>query len=223
MLTDSQCTAAISRPTYVVSVSGFTSGVGKTTLICDLLGALPGWEAIKVSRGRYCLCGKDISDCQVGHESTEEPQVYSGREMNYLPGKDSARYWDAGAVNVHWVIVPNERVGEGVGKALDRVCSRGVLIEGNSVLESIKVHFAVMVARASGDAIKPSARRALQKVDALYLTDEVETSVARRIFAKWNQDPLIGGKIAQLPVYTRAELPQLVVCLKARCSENRQF
>jgi hypothetical protein len=40
------------RP-VIIAVSGFSSEVGKTTLMCDLLGAFPEWEAIKVTRGHY--------------------------------------------------------------------------------------------------------------------------------------------------------------------------
>ena len=41
---------ARNRPT-IVAISGFSSNVGKTTLMCELLHRLPGWEAIKVTRG----------------------------------------------------------------------------------------------------------------------------------------------------------------------------
>jgi uridine kinase len=46
----------------VIAVSGFSSEVGKTTLICDLLRAFPGWEAIKVTRGHYRSCGEEETD-----------------------------------------------------------------------------------------------------------------------------------------------------------------
>ena len=35
-----------------VGIGGFSSDAGKTTLMCELLGALgPGWEAVKITRG----------------------------------------------------------------------------------------------------------------------------------------------------------------------------
>src|SRR5260370_888361 len=46
------------RP-VIVAISGFSSEVGKTTLMCDLLRAFPGLEGIKVSRGHYRSCGMD--------------------------------------------------------------------------------------------------------------------------------------------------------------------
>ena len=34
---------------------------------------------------------------------SEEPLVRSGRKETYEFGKDTGRYWDAGASNVHWL------------------------------------------------------------------------------------------------------------------------
>jgi len=59
----------------------------------------------------------------------------SGRESNYEKGKE---YWpllDAGAANVHWVIVDEDQVEQGISQALARVESVGVIVEGNSFLE----------------------------------------------------------------------------------------
>src|SRR3954465_9362153 len=104
-----------------VAISGFSSNAGKTTLVCDLLGAFPGWEAIKMTRGHYRSCGKDPHACCVSHLLGDEPVVRSGRQETYTPGKDTGRYWDAGASNVHWVIVTNGQVEQGIRLALDRV------------------------------------------------------------------------------------------------------
>src|SRR6185369_12879016 len=91
------------RP-IVIGVGGYTSNVGKTTLMCELLAAFPGWEAIKTTRGHYRSCGKDPHACCVSHLLKAEPVVRSGREATYERGKDTGRYWDAGASNVHWMI-----------------------------------------------------------------------------------------------------------------------
>src|ERR1051325_6657561 len=88
----------------IVSISGFSSEVGKTTTLCELLRLLPGWEAIKVTRGHYRSCGKDPQACCVSHLLSEEPVIRSGREQTYALGKDTGRYWEAGASNVHWLI-----------------------------------------------------------------------------------------------------------------------
>ncbi|HYV07668.1 MAG TPA: hypothetical protein VFB82_23955, partial [Blastocatellia bacterium] len=81
------------KPT-IVSVSGFSSDVGKTTVLCKLLGMLPGWEAIKVTRGHYRSCGKNPEACCVSPMLGARPLVLSGPAETREPGKDTARFWE---------------------------------------------------------------------------------------------------------------------------------
>jgi hypothetical protein len=127
------------------AVAGISSEVGKTTLLCELLREFPGWEAIKMTRGHYRSCGKDPHACCVSHLLGDEPLVRSGFQQTYASDKDTGRYWDAGATNVHWVIVTNEQVERGIELALERVRAPGIFIEGNSFLHLIDVDFAVLV------------------------------------------------------------------------------
>ena len=158
----------------IVAVSGFSSEVGKTTLMCDLLRAFPGWEAIKVTRGHYRSCGRDPHTCCVSDLLSDEPVIRSGRDRNYALGKDTGRFWDAGAANVHWVIVTDEQVERGIKQAVERVTAPGVLIEGNSILDFIQADLVLMVSRASGGKIKGSARQALAHASAIYLSNITE-------------------------------------------------
>src|ERR687892_350514 len=118
----------------IVAVGGFSSEVGKTTLLCELLRAFPGWEAIKLTRGHYRSCGKDPRACCVSHLLGDQPVVRSGRDETYTAGKDTGRYWEAGASDVHWVIATDNQVEQGISAALARVKSGRVLIEGTSLL-----------------------------------------------------------------------------------------
>jgi molybdopterin-guanine dinucleotide biosynthesis protein len=158
------------RP-IVIGVGGFTSNVGKTTLVCELLKAFPGWEAIKTTRGHYRSCGKDPHACCVSHLLTDEPVVRSGRHQTYEPGKDTGRYWDAGASNVHWLIATDNQVEDGIKQALARVKAPGVFVEGNSFSEFVDTHHFVMVRLAGNDRIKSSARRLMSKATAIYISD----------------------------------------------------
>jgi molybdopterin-guanine dinucleotide biosynthesis protein len=159
----------IERP-LIVGVGGFTSQVGKTTLLCDLLQAFPGWEAIKTTRGHYRSCGKDPHACCVSHLLRDEPVVRSGRGQTYTAGKDTGRYWDSGAANVHWVIATDEQVEAGIKIALDRVQAAGVFVEGNSFTKFIEPHYFVMVVRPDHMKIKSTAKEALSRVSAFYLS-----------------------------------------------------
>jgi molybdopterin-guanine dinucleotide biosynthesis protein len=159
------------RRTTIVGIGGLTSEVGKTTLLCKLLGAFPGWEAIKTTRGHYRSCGKDPHSCCVSDLLSDEPTIISGRELTYAVGKDTGRYWDAGAANVHWVIATDEQVQTGINEALERVTAPGVFIEGNSFTEYVKPDFYVMVADSKMLNMKRTARRAISHASAVYVSN----------------------------------------------------
>ena len=153
----------------VIGIGGFASNVGKTTLLCELLRAFPGWEAIKTTRGHYRSCGKDPHSCCVSHLLAAEPVIRSGREGTYETGKDTGHYWDAGASNVHWVITTDDQVEAGIKQALARVKAEGVFVEGNSFARFVPVDFFVMVRRSDENKIKKSARQMLDDADAIYV------------------------------------------------------
>jgi hypothetical protein len=196
-----------------VAVGGFTSNSGKTGLVCDLLSEFPGWEAIKVSRGHYRSCGRDPHACCIAPLLGEEPTVRSGRARTYAPGKDTGRYWDAGASNVHWVVATDKQIARGIDLALSRVRAAGVFIEGNSILRTLDVDFVVTAARADGE-LKPTARRVLAKTSAFYLSG-AEGARARERFAEWREGFKERELIDKIPIYTRDDLPRLVARVRA--------
>ena len=198
----------------IIAVGGFASNSGKTTLMCELLRAFPGWEAIKMTRGHYRSCGKDPHACCVSHLLGDEPLVRSGRAETYAPGKDTGRYWDAGASNVHWVISTSEQVERGIEEALARVKSSGLFIEGNSFLPFVDAKFRLMVTRACGGKIKPTARRVIEKCSALYVSDDGEGN-ARAPFISWLNNSTDAELLSGLPVYTREDLPRLISLLRS--------
>lgn len=197
---------------FIVAVSGLSSNTGKTTLVCELLPLLPGWEAIKLTRGHYRSCGKDPSGCCVSDLLRDEPLIRSGREANYEKGKDTGRFWDAGATDVHWVIVGEDQVEAGITSALSKVKSAAVIVEGNSFLDYVKADFAITCARAGENKIKTSARRTLAKADALYLStiDGCEEQQAIRNFERWRAGLSIDLKSDQLPVFTASDISELI-------------
>src|SRR5437667_1026726 len=195
----------------IVAVSGFSSNVGKTTLVCELLRQLPGWEAIKVTRGHYRSCGRDPSGCCVSDLLRDEPLIRSGRESNYEVGKDTGRFWDSGAANVHWVIVKDDQVERGIKEALSSVKAPGVIVEGNSVLDYVNADIVIMCARADGGKVKPSARRALEKTNFLYLSSlDKDSSTAREQFAAWRANLKLDLAFERLPTLTRDDLPAFI-------------
>jgi molybdopterin-guanine dinucleotide biosynthesis protein len=194
------------QPT-IVAVSGFSSNVGKTTLVCELLRQLPGWEAIKLTRGHYRSCGRDPAGCCVSDLLRDEAVVRSGREANYQIGKDTGRFWDCGAANVHWVIAKDDQVAQGITEALARVEADGVIVEGNSFLEYIKADLAIMCARSEGGKIKPSARRAIARSDFLYLSTLEQTAAeARKQFDQFCSELSIPFDLSSVPIVTHEDM-----------------
>ena len=207
-----------------VAIAGVASEVGKTMLLCDLLREFPGWEAIKMTRGHYRSRGKDPHACCVSHLLGDEPLVRSGFRETYASDKDTGRYWEAGAANVHWVIVTNEQVERGTELALARVRAPGVLIEGNSFLRFLDVDFAVLVAGSADTKIKSSARWAFQKASAVYQFDQTnQTSPSETVELLNRKFGPVGlkrslhpqsaarlGWTPVLPAYAASDYPKLV-------------
>jgi hypothetical protein len=99
----------------------------------------------------------------------DKPLVLSGHQNTFKLGKDTGRYWEAGAENVHWVIGTTEQIEEGLKIALDRIAGQGALIEGTSFLKYLDVDYSIMVFNPSAREMKSSAVGLLSKVNALFI------------------------------------------------------
>ena len=186
-------------------MGGLSSSVGKTTLMCDLLRVFPGWEAIKTTRGHYRSCGKDAEACCVSHLLGEEPLIRSGHADTYAPGKDTGRYWDAGASNVHWLIAAENQIERGIQQTLRRVQSVGVFIEGNSFSQFVRTDYFVMVKRSGLESIKKSARVLMPNVSSLFVFDDNQSATVERS---------VEGLENDRPVFTQPHFHLLVSHLR---------
>jgi hypothetical protein len=189
------------RP-FIVGVGGFTSNVGKTMVMCELLHAFPHWEAIKTTRGHYRSCGKEAGACCVSHLLSDRPLLKSGRDETYEPGKDTGRYWDAGAQNVHWLITTEEQVGVGIKAALARVRAEGVFVEGNSFTRFVQPDYFVMVRRGDSEKIKTSAHQCLAKASAIFVSGADSLDPAGRYLG------------SSTPIFTRTDFNDLIIHLR---------
>lgn len=176
--------------------------------MCDLLRLFPEWEAIKTTRGHYRSCGKDAHTCCVSHLLEDKAVVRSGREQTYAAGKDTGRYWDSGAANVHWVIATNEQLGDGIHEAVGRVRTAGVFVEGNSFAEYVHPDFFIMVTRSDQVKIKSTARKTLGRVSAFYVSDENEFG-ARESLKKVLGKLKLETSADSAPVFSSGELAKL--------------
>lgn len=195
-----------------VAVAGFSSNVGKTTLVCELLQRFSGWEAIKISRGHYRSCGKDPAACCVSPLLGESPLILDSREATCVPGKDTGRYWQAGAIQVQWVICTTEQLKEGASLALDRVRSPGVFIEGTSVIKQVSVDYSIMVVDPRSTEIKSSALGALSRANAIYVTGDSGEDFLSELRERVRKR---GQVLSEVPVYSRQSIDRLASRIEA--------
>lgn len=186
-------------------------------MMCALLERLGGWEAVKVTKGHYRSCGKDPHACCVSHLLSDKPLVLSEREQTDVRGKDTGRFWKAGASNVHWVVATKDGVGDGVSAALARVSpiAPGVLVEGTGFVRTLPVDFVVMVAAVDQHELKPSAARVFARADAL-----VVYGSSRGSGAVANVKRLLSSRDVSTPlppVFFDDEIPRLAEMIEARC------
>lgn len=109
----------------LIAVVGSASGSGKTGVACAILRAIPGLGAVKISP-------------RVGTLRVERGPG--------LPGKDTARYTESGAVAVARLVAPRENVlnaWEQVRREFEPL--RGVVVEGAGALELPGRRFTIFV------------------------------------------------------------------------------
>jgi len=138
----------------ILVVGGFGSGVGKTTLICRLLEALPGWAAIKVSpvHGASRSHGARHVDHGLVGPFSIEAEEHAG------PHSDTARFRAAGAPGVLWVRSRPGRLGEALSEGLSALSAvPGVIVEGNSAARHLEAARVALVARSGRRDFKASA------------------------------------------------------------------
>lgn len=209
-----------SRPP-IIAVGGFSSNCGKTTTVCRLLENLQGWEAIKITKGHYRSCGKDPHACCVSHLLEDAPVVRSGRDENFSAGKDTGRYWEAGAANVHWVIATKSAVDDGLAMALARVSqdAAGVIVEGTSVMRSLDAELSIVCATAEQPEIKSSAASVLPLADAILVFGSPRSAnaaaVERRLAELATTRRVEGGLPA---LYFDDEFDRLLELVSRRCT-----
>ena len=132
----------------VVTVSGAQKGVGKTALAEFLLQNLYGFAAIKIT----------MTDLYTS--------VLEDDEEIMVPETDTFRMSRSGAKKVIWVRATEKLLLDAMEQALGKIDnSKGVLIEGNSILEYINPSLAFFVVDSTIEHMKPSRMAALKKAD----------------------------------------------------------
>ncbi|HEV2279666.1 MAG TPA: hypothetical protein VGS02_15905 [Acidobacteriaceae bacterium] len=154
----------------VVVVGGQSRNIGKTSAVAALIARLPEyhWTAFKITQYGHGFCTADGKPCQC---QTEDSCVSITAERDPASGTDTSRFLAAGAARSLWV---RTRVGM-LAEAMPRIreeltTAENAILESNSILDFIEPDLYLTVLDRGVADWKDSARRLLQRADAVLLT-----------------------------------------------------
>lgn len=153
-----------------VAVGGATSNAGKTRAVERLLAGFRAAGvptlALKVTRTHLATCPRGNEACGTCDSLGGDFEVVRDPARLATPGKDTARYLAAGAVEVRWLLVKPSAMAAGIRAALADFPSGAALVaEGNSFLDWTRPDLALM-AVWDREPPKASATYVLDRVDA---------------------------------------------------------
>ncbi|MBN2324864.1 MAG: molybdopterin-guanine dinucleotide biosynthesis protein MobB [Spirochaetes bacterium] len=127
----------------VIVVGGAHSKVGKTELVCRLIGRLENVCAVK---------------CVVSEKAEGASLVLSKQELE-KEGKDTARYILAGADRVVMARAPRKELVK-IASMLDEIANkyRYMIIEGNSIVTYVKPDHIIFIDDGSNAGRTPGSR-----------------------------------------------------------------
>ena len=151
----------------LVVVGGHTRNIGKTSVMCGILRALPQhqWTAIKITQYGHGICSANGQPCDC---VTADHSLAVSEERDASTGTDTSRYLAAGAVRSFWVRTQQGHLAEAMPRVRRRIGeAENVLIESNSVLQFLRPDLYLAVLDFANADFKPSALRFLDRADAV--------------------------------------------------------
>ncbi len=154
----------------ILVVGGSGRNVGKTTLVCGLIAALPElrWTAVKITSHAH------------GNGDVVWEETAAGE------GSDTARYLAAGA----WRALLVTATGQEFPMAEVRVAlgpDENVIFESNSILDHVEADVCLAVVGEEEDDVKPSFAGLLRRADGVVVkaagrAEQIDAPRAERIF-----------------------------------------
>jgi hypothetical protein len=156
----------------VVVVGGHTRNIGKTSVVAGLIARLPElrWSAFKITQYGHGFCTADGKPCQC---QTEDACVAVNLERDPASGTDTSRFLAAGAERSLWVRTRIGALSDAVPRLSEELArSENAILESNSVLEFLQPDLYLTVLDPATADFKESARRFLDRADAILLVSD---------------------------------------------------
>jgi molybdopterin-guanine dinucleotide biosynthesis protein len=152
----------------LVVIGGNSRNIGKTSVIVAIIRATPfaRWTAIKITQTGHGVCSTDGEPCACETRHAAHPYAIDAETE---PGEtDSRRFLAAGAAQSFWV---RTRAGQ-LAHAMPEIrrlisVSPHTIVESNSLLDFLVPDLYVPVLDFSVPDLKASARRFLDRANAL--------------------------------------------------------
>lgn len=154
----------------VVVIGGHTRNIGKTSVVCGVIRALPDWNwtAIKITQYGHGVCSRDGEPCDC---SDPVHPIAVSEENGASPSSDSGRFLAAGAARAFWVRTPAGELNEAMPRVRRLLASSdNTIIESNSILRFLKPDICAMVLDGSIPDFKATSLRFLDRANVLVLT-----------------------------------------------------
>jgi molybdopterin-guanine dinucleotide biosynthesis protein len=163
----------------VVVVGGHSRNIGKTSVVAGLIAALPAyrWTAFKITQYGHSFCTADGAPCDC---QTDDHTVAISAERDTSSGTDSSRYLAAGAERSLWVRTRQGMLASAmprIRKELATIEDAGgnAILESNSILQFLQPDVYLSVLDAGTADFKESARRYLDRADAVLVVERAVT------------------------------------------------
>lgn len=154
----------------VVVVGGHTRNIGKTSVVAGLIAAMPElrWTAFKITQFGHGVCSANGEPCDC---ETADHTIAISQERALDSGTDSSRYLAAGAERSFWVRTRQGQLADAMPRVRKEIAqSENAIVESNSVLRFLRPDVLVCVLDAGTADFKPSAKRYLDRADAIVMT-----------------------------------------------------
>jgi hypothetical protein len=208
---------AIDRRWRVIVIGGHTRSIGKTQLVCDVIGSFPeaNWIAGKITqyghgfcvkKGKHCDCAPEEHICAINWENGSSPR------------SDSGRFLTAGAKRSFWLRTKQGYLAEGIPllRAALHKCEAdtgdeptNLILESNTLVDFVTPSLYLMVLDPAKADFKNSARLLLDRASALVWRGSFTSAGEDRTGATW---PIISSShLSSKPSFLQREgepLPQ---------------
>lgn len=156
----------------IVVVGGHTRNIGKTSVVAGLIQALPelNWTAFKITQFGHGVCSAngEPCDCEIADHT-----IAISEERDRSSGTDSARYLAAGACRSFWVRTRQGQLSEAMPRLRKQIAeAENAVVESNSILRFLKPDIFISVLDPGNVDFKESAKRYLDRADAVVLVGE---------------------------------------------------